>query len=73
MRRVLTSNNARSIAMTHLVRTPTWARSLAVGAVIALALACASFPPAQPATDLKAIAGEWRGTGRAAAQSGASR
>ena len=50
--------------MRHLVRTTTWTRSLAVGAVIALALGCASLPPAQPATDLKAIAGEWRGTGQ---------
>lgn len=50
--------------MRHLAFTTTWARSLAVGAVIALALGCASLPLAQPATDLKAIAGEWRGTGQ---------
>lgn len=50
--------------MRHLALTTTWTRSLAVGAVIALALGCASLPPAQPATDLKAIAGEWRGTGQ---------
>jgi hypothetical protein len=50
--------------MRHLVRTTTRTRSLAVSAVIALALGCASLPPAQPATDLKAIAGEWRGTGQ---------
>jgi hypothetical protein len=50
--------------MRHLALTTSWTRVLAVGAVIALALGCASLPPAQPATDLKAIAGEWRGTGQ---------
>ena len=29
---------------------------------MALAVGCSSLPPAQPAADLKAIAGEWRGT-----------
>ena len=45
--------------MTHLVR---WTRLLATVAGMALAVGCSSLPPAQPAADLKAIAGEWRGT-----------
>lgn len=48
--------------MRHLVRTSTWTRSFAIAAIMALAVGCASLPPAQPATALKAIAGEWRGT-----------
>ena len=38
--------------MRHLARTTTWTRSLAVGAVIALALGCASLPPAQLGTPI---------------------
>jgi len=30
--------------------------------LVALTLGCASLPPAQPATDVKGIAGQWHGT-----------
>ena len=48
--------------MRHLAPATAWTRLLVIAAALAMAFGCASLPPAQPATDLKAIAGEWRGT-----------
>ena len=37
-------------------------RQLAVATLAALTTGCSSLPPTQPAKDLTAIAGQWRGT-----------
>jgi hypothetical protein len=50
--------------MTHAPSRRVFVRALALCAVGAVALGCATLPPAQPDTDLKAIAGKWRGTGQ---------
>ena len=39
-----------------------WISTIALGAVATYVLGCATLPPAQPAMDLKTIAGQWRGT-----------
>ena len=49
--------------MRHLAARPLGRRLLAISLVAASVCACATFPPAQPAKDLKSIVGKWEGKG----------
>ena len=49
--------------MRHLAARPIGQHLLAISLVAASVFACSTFPPVQPAKDLKSIVGKWEGRG----------